>query len=115
MSRRGRSPGGAGSADVPWGSTTSCTSRACTTRALGVCPHLSKLAERPLRCASDEGRVIHRTDVTPGLEALAKTLPAGMEVVFSCYRLYGPEFTRRVIAAREDWDRLTRSRRKAAT
>jgi hypothetical protein len=88
--------------------------RACTTRALNTCPHLSKLAERPLRCSADEGRLIYRTDVTPGLEALARTLPAGMEVVFTCYRLYGPDFTSRVIAARTEWDQLARSRRNAA-
>jgi hypothetical protein len=88
--------------------------RACATRALAACPHLSKLAERPLRCTTDEGRLIHRTDVTPGLEAFARTLPAGVEVVFSCYRLYGPDFTSRVMAAREAWDREARSRRAAA-
>ena len=87
--------------------------RACTTRALKDCPHLSRLSERPMRCSWDEGRVIHRTDVTPGLEALARTLPAGMEVVFSCYRLYGPEFTKRVLGAREAWNRQARSRRAA--
>ncbi|THD55549.1 hypothetical protein [Phenylobacterium sp.] len=88
--------------------------RACATRALNACPHLSRLAERPLRCSADEGRLIHRTDVTPGLEALAKTLPVGLEVIFSCYRLYGPEFTAQVIAAREDWDRKTLARRRGA-
>jgi hypothetical protein len=86
--------------------------RACTVRATHACPHLAKLQEPPLRCTADEGRVIWRTDVTPGLEALAATLPAGQEVVFSCYRLYGPEFTAKVIAAREAWDRQTRERRK---
>jgi hypothetical protein len=88
---------------------------ACTTRALGACPHLSRLAEQPLRCTGDDGRLIHRTDVTPGLEALAATLPKGVEVVFSCYRLYGADFTRAVIAARAEWDRLTRSRRQSAS
>jgi hypothetical protein len=62
--------------------------RACTLRARRTCPHLAKVDEPPLRCASDEGRLIHRTDVVPGMEALAKTLPSGVEVVFSCYRLY---------------------------
>ncbi|HEY3697637.1 hypothetical protein [Phenylobacterium sp.] len=85
--------------------------RACTTRALRDCPHLAKVRERPLRCSGDEGRLIHRTDVTPGLEALARTLPRDVDIVFSCYRLYGPEFTRRVTAARDDWDRTVRSRR----
>ena len=87
--------------------------RACTRRALRDCPHLSRLSEVPLRCSWDEGRVIYRTDITPGLEALAETLPAGMDVVFSCYRLYGPEFTKRVLGAREAWSRQARSRRGA--
>ena len=84
-----------------------------TARALADCPHLSRLAERPLRCSQDDGRVIYRTDVTPGLEALAATLPQDQEVVFSCYRLYGPEFTATVVAARNAWDELTRSSAKS--
>jgi len=86
---------------------------ACAKRALRECPHLSHLVERPLRCGSDEGRVIHRTDVTPGMEALAKTLPSGVEVVFSCYRLYGAEFTEEVRAARAAWDKATLASRAA--
>jgi len=85
--------------------------KACTHRAGLECPHLSKLQESPLRVVGDEGRVIHRTDITPGLEALAKSLPAGVDVVFSCYRLFGPAFTRQVIAARDAWDAQTRARR----
>lgn len=84
---------------------------ACTTRAAQNCPHLAKVDEPPLRCGSDEGRLVPRTDVTPGMEALAKTLPEGLEVVFSCYRLYGPQFTQAVLAARSDWERTSRERR----
>ncbi len=40
--------------------------------------------------------MVQRTDVVPGMEALAKTLPDGLEVVFSCYRLFGPKFTQLV-------------------
>lgn len=87
--------------------------RACSHRAFEACPHLSRLVERPLRCTEDEGRVVYRTDVTPGLEALASTLPAGLEVVFSCYRLYGPDFTAQVMAARQAWERTARARRSA--
>lgn len=86
--------------------------RACTVRALHACPHLSKIDEPPLRCSKDEGRLVHRTDVSPGMEALAKTLPAGLEVVFSCYRLYDPSFTERVIAARTAWEATSRLRRR---
>jgi hypothetical protein len=84
--------------------------RACAMRAANDCPHLAKLHERPLRCPADEGRLIHRTDVTPGLEQLAETLPPGLEVIFSCYRLYDYAFTRQVMAAREEWDQLARAR-----
>jgi hypothetical protein len=87
--------------------------KACTERAAAECPHLSRLQETPLKVVGDEGRVIHRTDITPGLEPLAKTLPPGLEVVFSCYRLYGPAFTRRVIVAREEWDAEAKRRRSA--
>ena len=89
--------------------------RACTVRARYACPHLAKIDEPPLRCASDEGRLIHRTDVVPGMEALASTLPPGAEVVFSCYRLYGPSFTERVLAARSQWGRMARERRTRAS
>lgn len=87
--------------------------RACADRASLACPHLSRLDEPPLRCTADVGRVIHRTDVTPGMEALAKTLPVGVEVVFSCYRLYGPDFTSKAAAALETWERQARARREA--
>jgi hypothetical protein len=86
--------------------------RACAERAARECPHLAKVDEPPLACDADEGRLIHRTDVTPGLEALARTLPPGQEVVFSCYRLYGDAFTAKVIAARAEWEQASRDRRK---
>ena len=84
----------------------------CAVRASHDCPHLAKLQERPIRCSGDDGRLIYRTDVTPGLEAIAESLPPGLDVVFSCYRLYDPAFTRQVIAARDEWDRRVWARRK---
>lgn len=85
--------------------------RACAVRASHACPHLLKVAEPPLRCTRDDGRLIHRTDVTPGLEHLARTLAPGVEVVFTCYRLYGPDFTQKVLAARSAWEASVRRRR----
>jgi hypothetical protein len=85
--------------------------RACAVRANHACPHLGKVRETPLRCTRDEGRLIHRTDITPGLENLARKIPPNAEVVFSCYRLYGPEFTAKVVAARAGWDSATRDAR----
>jgi hypothetical protein len=86
--------------------------RACALRARRACPHLGKVDEPPLRCSSDEGRLIHRTDVVPGMEVIARTLPPGLEVVFSCYRLYGPDFTKKVLAARSQWEEASRDRRR---
>lgn len=85
--------------------------RACAVRASHACPHLAKVSEPPLRCTRDEGRLIPRTDVTPGLEAVARTLPPGVDVVLSCYRLYGDEFTAKVVAARKSWEDATMERR----
>ena len=87
--------------------------RTCTVRALHNCPHLAKVSEPALRCGRDDGRLIHRTDITPGLEALVGKLPSNVEVVFSCYRLYGPAFTAKVEAARAAWAAASRARRSA--
>src|SRR4051812_21600275 len=62
-----------------------------------------------------KGRIIYRTDVTPGMEALAKTFPAGLEVVFSCYCLFGADFSRQVERLRQEWDHATRTRRAAGS
>lgn len=85
--------------------------RACAVRASHACPHLAKVREPPLRCSRDEGRLIYRTDVTPGLEGIAGMLPPGVDVVLSCYRLYGPEFTGKVMAARAAWENAAAQRR----
>lgn len=95
-----------------YGCNVSPMHRACTVRAGHACPHLGKIQEPPLRLGRDEGRLIHRTDVTPGLEAIAKGLPEG-QVIFSYYRLYGPEFTQKVLAARRSWEAESRARRSA--
>lgn len=84
---------------------------ACAERAAAACPHLGKVNEPPLKCSLDPGRLIHRTDVVPGMEALAASLPEGQEVVFACYRLYGPAFTAQVVRAREAWEVAVRERR----
>ncbi|MFC3069134.1 hypothetical protein [Phenylobacterium soli] len=85
--------------------------RACAERARAACPHLSRLAEKPLSCGDDEGRLIERTDVTPGLEAIAAQLPKDAPVVLSCYRLYGDALTRSVLEARAEWEAAARERR----
>jgi hypothetical protein len=89
--------------------------RACADRARAVCPHLSRIDEPPLRCEADDGRLIERTDVTPGMEAIAAKLPKNVEVVLSCYRLYGPKFTRTVLKARARWEEAARRKRTLAS
>jgi hypothetical protein len=38
--------------------------------------------------------------VVPGMEGLAKTLPDNLKIVFTCYRLFGPKFSRKVAEMR---------------
>ena len=80
---------------------------ACARRAQRQCPHLKAAFARPVACPADEGRLIWRTDVVPGMEALARSFPVGLGVVMSCYRLYGEAFSRKVARLRrEDAARL---------
>jgi hypothetical protein len=97
---------------VGWGCNVPPMHRDCAARAHAQCPRLGRLDDRPLKCrADDPGRLIPRTDVVPGMEAITAMLPPGAAVVLSCYRLYGPGFTREVAEARAAWDREARARR----
>lgn len=73
---------------------------ACAKRALTLCPHLSQHYANPVPYPSEDSRMMPRADVMPGLEDFAKTLPRGVKVVFSCYRLYGPRFSGQVTRLR---------------
>lgn len=84
---------------------------ACAKTARRLCPHLGRLQDEPVACPAEAGRLIPRTDLVPGMEALAARIPPGREVVFSCYRLYGAAFTRRVARLRGAWERAVRARR----
>jgi hypothetical protein len=75
---------------------------ACAGRAQRQCPHLKAAFARPVACPADEGRLIWRTDVVPGMEKLAQSFPAGLEVVMSCYRLYGEAFSRKIARLRRE-------------
>jgi hypothetical protein len=97
---------------VGWGCNVPPLHRACAEKAHAQCPHLGRLDDRPLRCLRDDpGRLIARTDVVPGMEAIAARLAPGQAVVFSCYRLYGPAFTKAVAETRTAWAREARARR----
>jgi len=73
----------------------------CAERAKAQCPHLRRSWAVPVAFPAEPSRLMHRTDIIPGMEELAKTLPANLRIVFTCYRLYGPRFSRRVHALRE--------------
>jgi ferredoxin len=75
---------------------------ACARRAQRQCPHLKTAMARPVACPADEGRLVWRTDVVPGMEKLAQSFPPGLEVVMSCYRLYGAAFSRKVARLRRE-------------
>ena len=75
---------------------------ACARRAQQLCPHLSRAFAQPIAFPSEESRLIQRTDVVPGMEAVAKTLPPNLKIVFTCYRLYGPRFSKRVAQLRQN-------------
>ena len=86
--------------------------RACAGLAAAQCPHLSHLAETPFKGPKEDGRLIWRTDIVPGMEALAATFPPGQEIVYSCYRLFSPAFAKVVRERLEVWERETRARRE---
>lgn len=70
--------------------------RACAQRARKLCPHLRRAFAEPLATPAEPSRLIPRTDVPPGMELLAQTYPPDVPVIYACYRLYGPKFSRRV-------------------
>ena len=71
--------------------------KTCAERAARLCPHLSRQYAVPVRFPKDDdGRMVPRTDVVPGMEDLAARLPPGLPVVLSCYRLHGLRFSRLV-------------------
>jgi hypothetical protein len=92
-----------GDGQTRYGGNLPPTHKACAERAARQCPHLSRQYAVPVRFPKDdEGRMIQRTDVVPGMEAVAARLPPGVPVVMSCYRLHGPRFSRLVARLRTE-------------
>nr|QQZ49687.1 hypothetical protein JKL49_22945 [Phenylobacterium glaciei] len=84
--------------------------RACALRASHACPHLGKVSEAP--CAAPATRAGSFTAPTSRRGWRGRPPAAqGVDVVLSCYRLYGDEFTAKVLAARESWEKVTMDRR----
>lgn len=92
-----------GDGTMRYGGNVPPTHKACAERAARQCPHLSKALATPVRFPKDdEGRMIQRTDVIPGMEEIASRLPPGAPVVLSCYRLHGARFSRLVETLRAE-------------
>jgi len=73
----------------------------CARRSQKLCPHLRSAFAEPVAFPSEESFLIERTSVVPGMEAVARDLPSDLKVVFTCYRLYGPRFTKHVATLRQ--------------
>ncbi len=67
--------------------------RDCAGVAAGACPHLRAAGAEAVAWPAEPSRLMPRTDVIPGMEKLAQTLPGNLRIVFSCYRLFGPKFS----------------------
>lgn len=78
---------------------------ACATRATAQCPHLRAHRARPVPYPAEPSRLMPRTDVVAGMEQLARhfsaQLPPQLPLVFTCYRLFGPRFSRLAARLRE--------------
>ena len=72
----------------------------CGRQARLLCPHLSHVLAEPLAYPAEESQVVPRPGVPTEMGKLAERLPRGMPIVFSCLRVYGPRFSRRVEALR---------------
>ena len=74
---------------------------ACARKAQLRCPHLGEATIPPVAYPSEDSRLMPRRDVVEGMESLAKTLPPNLPVVFSCCRLFGPRFSKKILELRQ--------------
>ena len=69
-----------------------------------------------MRPGPGEGLRIPWHDIATGMEEFAKArVPEGRTVIYSCYRVYGAAFTRRLKAARVAWEDKVRKARALAS
>jgi hypothetical protein len=73
---------------------------ACGQRAARLCPHLSHGLAVPVAYPGEATRLMPRLDVVAGMEEVAASLPKGLPVVYSCFRVFGPRFSGKVVAMR---------------
>jgi ferredoxin len=69
---------------------------ACARRAQRLCPHLRAHLARPVPYPDEDSVIVPLRDAPEGMLEVAKGLPGGRRVVFSCLRIHGPRFSRNV-------------------
>jgi hypothetical protein len=69
---------------------------ACARNALQLCPHLRLASARPTRFPDKPGEIACETNAPPKMAEVAKSLPPGLKVIFSYYRVHTAGFSRRV-------------------
>jgi hypothetical protein len=92
----------AGAAEPRYASHLPAIHGVCATLALGACPHLTRTAARPLAFPREGSEILCETSVPEGMAAFAERLPAGEKVVFSYFRIFGPDFSRAVARLRDE-------------
>ena len=73
---------------------------ACAKRAARLCPHLSHAFAVPVAYPGEDTKLMPRLDVVAGMEDVAASIPKGLRVVYSCFRVFGPRFSGKVAAMR---------------
>jgi hypothetical protein len=73
----------------------------CVRKAQRLCPHLGRATIPPVAYPGEDSQLMPRRDIVEGMEALAKTLPPNLPVVFSCLRLFGPRFSKNILKLRQ--------------
>lgn len=85
-----------GAAERRYASTVPAVHLACGQQALRLCPHLGRAAAQPRAFPKEASLLRPIPEVPPGMRAMAATLPAGLRIVYSLVRIYGPRFSAQV-------------------
>ena len=75
---------------------------ACARLAQEACPHLKSTYAQPVAWPRDGGEMACETKAPPRMAELAATLPPGLQVVFSYFRVFGADFSREVTRLRAE-------------
>jgi hypothetical protein len=72
----------------------------CARRAQELCPHLRLTDAQPIRFPEKTGELACETNAPPKMAHVARSLPPGVKVIFSYYRLHTAAFSRLVMRQR---------------